>query len=396
MALNQNTELGLINTTANAGTIVLPLTSLTPGRVITFKDSVTQFGVNALTLQTSGSDTFEDGSTTKILRENNGIIQVVASGTSWYILTGTQQDTVNISTLQALSVSSINISTNNLLVSSLNTTIYQQSTLAYFNSNIFAGSRVYPQTVLNRTTFSPRNIQNLALWLDAADPFNNGTVPAQSTLMSNWTDKSTFRDDAFQTTVGNQPNYNTNGFINFNGSNAFFNLSDISFVVNTAFSIFMVEQRQSASGNYIFNGLNANFVPLQTLHIGYRNNTGFTFAFWGVDLDAGVTAFTTLATEPFRIWSLIYTGSTRTIFLNGTSVTTQLFSNNLNATANGRIGSNNFNTPSLYSGNIREIIGTKPSIDGFVRQQTEGYLAWKWGLQANLPASHLFRNAPPQ
>ena len=173
MALNQNTELGLINTTANAGTIVLPLTSLTPGRVITFKDSVGQFGVNALTLQTSGSDTFEDGSTTKILRENNGIIQVVASGTSWYILTGTQQDTVNVSTLQALSVSSINISTNNLLVSSLNTTIYQQSTLAYFNSNIFAGSRVYPQTVLNRTTFSPRNIQNLALWFDAADQFHH-------------------------------------------------------------------------------------------------------------------------------------------------------------------------------------------------------------------------------
>jgi hypothetical protein len=260
---------------------------------------------------------------------------------------------------------------------------------------VFAGSRVYPQTVLNRTRFSPRNIQNLALWLDGADPFGNGTVPANGTLMSNWTDKSTFKDDAIKPTVGNRPNYNTNGFMNFNGSNAFFNLTDISFVVNSAFSVFIVEQRQTNTANFIINGLTL-FLPLQNLHIGYRGNTSFTFAFWGNDIDAGVTGFMTLATEPFRIWSLIYTGSQRTIFLNGTSVATQALTTNLLNTASGRIGFNNFDARTYYSGNIREIIFTKPSIDGFLRQQTEGYLAWKWGLQANLPASHPFKNAPPQ
>jgi len=392
--MNYNTELALINTTANAGTILLPATSLSPGRVITFKDIVGTFNRNTLTLTTTGSDTFEDGSTQKILRESNGVIQLVASGTKWYILTGTIQHTVSVSTLQTLNISSIYISTNNLLVSSLNT-IYQQSTLAYFNSNVFAGSRVYPQTVLNRTTFSPRNIQNLALWLDGADPFGNGTVPAQSTLMSNWNDKSNFKDDAFQRVAGNRPNYNTNGFMNFNGSNAFFNLTDISFVVNSAFSAFIVEQRQTNTANYIINGLTL-FLVLQNLHIGYRNNTGFTFAFWGNDLDASVAGFTTLATEPFRIWSLIYTGVQRTIFLNGSPVSTFPNTQNLLNTPSGRIGNNNWEAQQYYSGNIREIIFTKPSIDGFVRQQTEGYLAWKWGLQANLPASHPFKNAPPQ
>jgi hypothetical protein len=28
-------------------------------------------------------------------------------------------------------------------------------------------------------------------------------------------------------------------------------------------------------------------------------------------------------------------------------------------------------------------------------QAIEGYLAWKWGLVANLPASHPFKNRPP-
>ena len=29
------------------------------------------------------------------------------------------------------------------------------------------------------------------------------------------------------------------------------------------------------------------------------------------------------------------------------------------------------------------------------RQQLEGYLAWKWGLQANLPSGHTYYSAPP-
>ena len=395
MSLNSNTEQALINTTANSGSITLPPASSSQGRVITFKDSFGRFGVNALTLVCSGADSFEDGASSKVLRENYGIIQVVASATTWYVLTGTQQNTTTVSTLQALNVSSFSISSGNLLVSSFNNTIFQQSSLVYFNSNIFAGSRVYPATNLNIITFNPRNIQNLVLWLDGADPFGNGTIPAQSTLMSNWVDKSGFQDNATQTVLGNRPNYNTNGFMNFNGSNAFFNLTDISFVVNSSFSGFIVEQRQVSGQNYIMNGLTTNLAN-QNLHIGYRNNTVLTFAFWGNDIDASsIPAFTTLATEPFRIWSLIYTGTQRTIFLNGTSVASQALTINLINTPSGRIGNNNFATPAFYSGNIREIIYTKPSIDGFQRQQTEGYLAWKWGLQANLPASHPFRNAPP-
>jgi hypothetical protein len=29
------------------------------------------------------------------------------------------------------------------------------------------------------------------------------------------------------------------------------------------------------------------------------------------------------------------------------------------------------------------------------RQAVEGYLAWKWGLQGNLPAGHLYKGAAP-
>ena len=29
------------------------------------------------------------------------------------------------------------------------------------------------------------------------------------------------------------------------------------------------------------------------------------------------------------------------------------------------------------------------------RQKLEGYLAWKWGLEANLPAGHPYESTPP-
>jgi len=391
MALNQNTELALINTTANAGTIVLPDASSSPGRVITFKDIVGTFNTSTLTLTTTGSDTFEDGSTTKILSESNGVIQLVASGTKWYILTGTQKNSVTVSTLQTLNISSVSISTNNLLVSSLNT-IYQQSTLAYFNSNVFAGSRVYPQTVLNRTRFSPRNIQSLDAWFDGADPFGNGVAPPPGTRISTWVDKSPNKNDATQTNVTFRPTMGSSG-ISFNGTNNFLSITDPSIVVNTRFTIFIVEQRLS---NKVYNMVLAgrNNSVNQNLHIGYNTNTSFYIGFYANDAGYGVSGYNA-GSEPFRIWSLIYNGTQRIFYLNGASPGTSGNLINLQGWNGGNIGFFQ-TTNTYYQGIVSEIIFTNPSIDGFVRQQTEGYLAWKWGLQAQLPASHPYKNAPPQ
>jgi len=50
-----------------------------------------------------------------------------------------------------------------------------------------------------------------------------------------------------------------------------------------------------------------------------------------------------------------------------------------------------------FYGNVayNEIIVFNRTIDTNERQQIEGYLAWKYGLQANLPSVHPFRIFPP-
>jgi hypothetical protein len=49
----------------------------------------------------------------------------------------------------------------------------------------------------------------------------------------------------------------------------------------------------------------------------------------------------------------------------------------------------------LRVGKISEVIYVNSGLLLNIQQNLEGYLAWKWGLQANLPANHPYRYAAP-
>jgi len=44
---------------------------------------------------------------------------------------------------------------------------------------------------------------------------------------------------------------------------------------------------------------------------------------------------------------------------------------------------------------VAEVVVSYTALAAPERQRIEGYLAWKWGLQANLPADHPWKAAPP-
>jgi hypothetical protein len=48
-----------------------------------------------------------------------------------------------------------------------------------------------------------------------------------------------------------------------------------------------------------------------------------------------------------------------------------------------------------WRGKIFEVVGIDLVWSLAERQRAEGYAAWKWGLVANLPAAHPFKNRPP-
>lgn len=59
------------------------------------------------------------------------------------------------------------------------------------------------------------------------------------------------------------------------------------------------------------------------------------------------------------------------------------------------IGAEKDGAANFLNGDIGEIIIVDGAPDTATRQLIEGYLAWKWGLEANLPSGHPYKSAAP-
>lgn len=71
---------------------------------------------------------------------------------------------------------------------------------------------------------------------------------------------------------------------------------------------------------------------------------------------------------------------------------------NGNATPQGTLNCNGFDpvgNEEMATGDIAEVLYFNVALDQSDRQKVEGYLAWKWGLEGDLPAGHPYKAAPP-
>ena len=257
---------------------------------------------------------------------------------------------------------------------------------------------VYPSDPVNLlvrvpypSAFVPTTAGNCQLWLDAADSTTlTGTSP-----VTQWRDKS---GNARNTTsYAGTPALTTNAInsvqaINFNGSSSFTGSIPGS---GTSYTVFFVGTFNNSTGTY------GGFVCFGRSgtpdHVSGITNTKLTDSSMYSTIDSTNTAFTsnTLST-PF-VYSLVIDGTFLNNFVNGNQQTpanvAKLASFNFtNYVVANRAGS----TSSIFlNGYVGEIIVYLNGLATLQRQQVEGYLAWKWGLQANLPANHPYKNASP-
>lgn len=415
MALNSNTELSLINTTNSSGSITLPACVNNQGRVLTFKDIVGTFGRNSLTLVCSGSDTFEDNGTTKVLREQYGSIQLVASGTKWYILNGTQVNTLQTVNFNVDAISSITISTINTNISSLTfidnfnstNTLYSaissvstqavSTNFLYYNNFIIAGTRVGYSNVLNSSRFSLFSLPGLTGWYDAAD---TTTTILSGANVTRWNDKSGSGFNAVSP-AGSNPTLRSAGLnglntIIFNGTSQFFQLQGANMLdFNTNdFAVFSVAQLNL--NNNLQNLISKNSPSRPQWRLSMENNQ-IQSAVFDIATGSGVSSGT-----PSAGWAVLsgmtYRNTGNIVVINGTAASAgTIVGGSLTNSVNTTIGAGfTFGTYTrFWAADIAEIVVFNTSLRLFQRQQVEGYLAWKWGLQGSLPASHPFRNAPP-
>ena len=231
----------------------------------------------------------------------------------------------------------------------------------------------------------------LVLWLDAND---GSTLTLDGTgSVKTWNDKSGKGNNVTQNANGPIYKGDKYSYLQFNGMNSRLDLPNPLSLVKNFFTIFIVEQRTSSkSYNCLLGGSqggqNINLV------VGYRSDRNVMMAFWANDLDVnpGCEAFKQ-GSEPLRIWCLHFSPSGRAIYINGRLIGSDNNRSPLNNWEGGSIGNYAGN---FYAGNIFEVLIYNTALDSDAkRQKIEGYLAWKWGLQANLDTTHPHKNVAP-
>lgn len=263
------------------------------------------------------------------------------------------------------------------------------STHPYKNTPVYAQAPfpLVPRVaaVTNRS-FTPNSILGLSLWLDAAD---FSTVSLSGNSVTSVIDKSPSNVSLSNASGFTYPN-NT-----FNGTKPSFFVSggghsgtgtqrlgvNSAFALTTPFTVSFVCQHVGAAdyGYILDSGPSGTGRPWILDGVaGPRFQTPFNVSGGGL-----------VTTSPL-LNNFIF-GDSAVAFQNGV----QQFTGSGTFTTGGITIGNRFTLNESWPGHICELIIHNSALTTVGRQQVEGYLAWKWGLQASLPTTHPFKLFPP-
>ena len=340
----------LVNTRAAPKIVYLPAASTVgAGKLYFVKDMCGNAGVSSIFLSTTGRDTFDNKFRTStvygLLSTNFQSVLLASDGlTNWMILQN-------------------------------------------YNTNVISrGSSV----------FSPTQISGLVLWLDANAA---STFSLSGSTVTQWRDRSGLGNNA---TAGGSPQYNT---ITLNSKpgvslsvGSYFNLP---LVVSTNWSMFLIlttTQTQGSSGQQWYAGAAA--LDGEVGDVVNDFGTSIVGGFWATGVgnsDVTIQSLVQVNTGAGFLCEFLRESSTGAMsnYVNGS----------LQSSVNGPTGSRT--TPSFlglgrnttnfgsFAGAFYEVVVYNTVLTTLQRQQVEGYLAWKWGLQGSLPSGHPYKNAPP-
>lgn len=246
-----------------------------------------------------------------------------------------------------------------------------------------------------RTAWTPAQLPGLALWLDAAD---TSTITLNGLTVSQWNDKSGNNRHAAQATAAAQPTSGTktiNGLnaIDFDGSSDFLTFPGIDIVNKDVFIVFNTDVLPTPSNPGMVMAEQAFF--LQMPRVQFDGSIIHAGGFWE-NTPVG-TSFISSVGQPV-LFNAQATDPTLLYVVNGTAY--QSYAKSASADVRGTIlqglgaRSHGIGGENFYNGQVAEVVfANAPSAAD--RQKVEGYLAWKWGLEANLPAGHPYKATPP-
>ena len=245
------------------------------------------------------------------------------------------------------------------------------------------------------TTFNPTNVSGCALWLDAAD--SNSFTFSSGSNISQWRDKSpnNYTGAANGTPTLTENIQNGLPVVTFNGSTQYFDFGNVNNIGTNQLNIFTVAKfNTTGNGTIIAKSLAGGGLGRYSL---LRENSVLIPLIQGGSLVSAQGSGVSDTSTATRILGMVWDRTNDYIFINGTQsfITTFIDSTNLTNTYNLLIGAYNNTTGTtpptsgLYlNGYIMEIMVYLGTVTTAQRQNIEGYLALKWGLQSSLPSTH--------
>lgn len=233
------------------------------------------------------------------------------------------------------------------------------------------------QTIyLNTSVWSPADIATAA-WYDATDAT---TITESGGVVSQWKDKSGNDHHATQGNAASQPSYNSSDTrmnnlptIGYDQGFKFLNTPSLAVIRNVYVVTYYDDPDDSFDSHRVLFSDTGNSIKLQ----GQSGNNDWV-------ADKGFDHYRDGAS----------TSSDLDILPMGPTLwTAQGTASHTNKVWRILAGANNFQY--WEYGAVGEIILTDGSEDLATQQRIEGYLAHKWGLAGNLPASHPYKAAAP-
>ena len=346
------------------------------------------------------------------ISRNSGAVVVLPPGTNVYVDTGLTYDTkyyyiittYNNSNILGDITTTAPVYTAGVVTSAVSSNTTINSTLltitGIYNYLQVARSDGFVITLSGNSynTFSPLSVMNLVCWLDANDPYGNGTAMSNGAQVSTWYDKSGLSNNLTQTNGSYMPTYSTNIR---NGLNAIY-LNGSQFMLNTTvpfpagnYSVFAVCDLTSNNGSWsrLINGTVNDAQLLFGTNNGYDVDGLGNGSGW---IDLGNTTIGGTSQYVYNSWYLkeIINSGTSTgwqPYINGTTCDPRNATSTI-AFTGFELGGHASGANQPWIGYVAEILIFNRALNTTERQNVEGYLAGKWGLQGNLPNTHPYYN----
>jgi hypothetical protein len=242
-------------------------------------------------------------------------------------------------------------------------------------------------------SFNPSTIAGLNLWLDGQD---SSSVELSDNLVSTWNDRSGDYSEEYNNfsifdgtiTYAKPSGINNRPAIYFETAPSTYLYRTFNIAPTNELSLFMIVYHVSNEGgnSELFYSINPGYAYFD-LFSNTNNPSGL------LSINIGDTTQVSTDRDIRGSISLVdvIATSTADVYVNGTQTNNDI--------ARGVLSLNNDIKWAISGGGFKGYIGeviTYPSgLSNIDRQRIEGYLAWKWGIQNNLPTNQPYKTAPP-